>query len=101
MSLTKTVHSFKFVVCIGGTALQLSPVQPLTDFVDASEVKNLIKSKRYFKGSCDFLEYTLDGVMHHDLALCALGGLIGHLSRLKVRLLLGPNITSRASMQVL
>ncbi|KAK9269014.1 hypothetical protein L1049_000782 [Liquidambar formosana] len=66
----------------GSTALQLTPVLPVTDFVDASEVRNLIQQKGYFKGSCNSWNNALDGVMHHDLALCALGGLVGHLSRL-------------------
>ncbi|XP_059638111.1 DNA mismatch repair protein MSH7 [Cornus florida] len=66
----------------GSTATQLTPMQPATDFVDASEVRNLIQSKGYFKKSCSAWNNALDGVMHHDLALCALGGLISHLSRL-------------------
>lgn len=66
--------------------MKLTPVPPCTDFVDASEVRNLIHLKGYFKGSGDSWDHALDGVMHHDLALCALGGLLGHLSRLKVSL---------------
>ncbi|XP_030954395.1 DNA mismatch repair protein MSH7 isoform X3 [Quercus lobata] len=61
---------------------QTSPVQPITDFLDASEVRNLIHLKGYFKGSSNLWENLLEGVMHHDIALCALGGLISHLSRL-------------------
>ncbi|KAJ6407101.1 hypothetical protein OIU84_010586 [Salix udensis] len=67
---------------IGSTALQLSPVLPGTDFVDASEVRNLIQSKDYFKRSTNPWNCALDSIMHRDLSLCALGGLIGHLSRL-------------------
>lgn len=67
---------------IGSTALQLSPVLPGTDFVDASEVKNLIQSKDYFKWSTNPWNHALDSIMHQDISLCALGGLIGHLSRL-------------------
>lgn len=67
---------------IGSTALQLSPVLPGTDFVDASEVKNLIQSKDYFKWSSNPWNHALDSIMHQDISLCALGGLIGHLSRL-------------------
>ncbi|KAM7509492.1 hypothetical protein LguiA_019945 [Lonicera macranthoides] len=62
----------------GSVASQLTPAQPATDFLDALEVKNLIQLKGYFKGSCNKFE----GVVHNDLALCALGGLISHLSRL-------------------
>ncbi|KAI7978953.1 DNA mismatch repair protein MSH7 [Camellia lanceoleosa] len=36
----------------------------------------------YFKGSSNTWDHTFDGVMQHDLGLCALGGLISHLSRL-------------------
>ncbi|KAJ6362515.1 hypothetical protein OIU78_002839 [Salix suchowensis] len=67
---------------IGSTALQLSPVLSGTDFVDASEVRNLIQSKDYFKRSTNPWNCALDSIMHRDLSLCALGGLIGHLSRL-------------------
>ncbi|XP_042481954.1 DNA mismatch repair protein MSH7 [Macadamia integrifolia] len=50
--------------------------------VDASEVRKLIHSKGYFRGSSNPWEYVLDGVRHHDLVLCALGELVSHLSRL-------------------
>lgn len=68
---------------VGSVASQLTPAQPATDFLDALEVRNLIQLKGYFKGSCN----TFEGVMHNDLALCALGGLISHISRLMVSLL--------------
>ncbi|KAL8507194.1 hypothetical protein ACS0TY_017922 [Phlomoides rotata] len=51
-------------------------------FGEALEVGNIIDSNRYFTGSFDSWHRILDGVVHHDLALCALGGLISHLSRL-------------------
>ncbi|XP_075661192.1 DNA mismatch repair protein MSH7 [Castanea sativa] len=66
----------------GPATAQTSPVQPITDFLDASEVRNLIHLKGYFKGSSNMWENLLEGAMHHDIALCALGGLISHLSRL-------------------
>ncbi|XP_031269580.1 DNA mismatch repair protein MSH7 isoform X2 [Pistacia vera] len=66
----------------GYTAVQLTPAMPTTDFVDASEVKNLIQSKGYFKGSSAPWNSALDCVMQHDISLSALGGLISHLSRL-------------------
>ncbi|CAL5339327.1 unnamed protein product [Camellia sinensis] len=66
----------------GSTASQLTPVQPAINLVNASEVRNLIQLKGYFKGSSNTWDHTFDGVMHHDLGLCALGGLISHLSRL-------------------
>ncbi len=71
---------------LGPATLQTSPVQPITDFLDASEVRNLVHLKEYFKGSSNLWDNLLDGVMHHDIALCALGGLISHLSRLMVSL---------------
>ncbi|KAL5838399.1 hypothetical protein ACOSQ3_015568 [Xanthoceras sorbifolium] len=67
---------------LGSTALQLTPAISATDFVDSSEVKSLIQLKGYFKGSSSAWNNALDGVMQHDVALCALGGLISHLSRL-------------------
>ncbi|XP_052182487.1 DNA mismatch repair protein MSH7 [Diospyros lotus] len=66
----------------GSAASQLTPVQPAVDFIDSSEVRNFIQSKRYFKGCSDTYNCFLDGIMHPALALCALGGLISHLSRL-------------------
>ncbi|KAL6984822.1 DNA mismatch repair protein msh7 [Sarracenia purpurea var. burkii] len=61
-------------------SLQLTPVQ--SAMVDGSEVRNLIQLKGYFKGSVDKWDQTVECVMHHDLALSALGGLTSHLSRL-------------------
>ncbi|PWA49100.1 DNA mismatch repair protein MutS, connector domain-containing protein [Artemisia annua] len=59
--------------------------QPATDFVDSSEVCKFIKMKEYFKGSLNVWDRALDGVVHQDVAICALGGLANHLFRLKVR----------------
>lgn len=73
-----------FVHIAGFAALKLTPVPPCTDFVGASEVRNLIHSKGYFKDSGNSWDHAFDGIMCQDLALCALGGLLGHLSRLKV-----------------
>ena len=75
---------FLFFYNTGFTALKLTPLPLCTDFVDASKVRNLIHLKGYFKGFGNSWDHALDGVMHHDLALCALGGLLGHLSRLKL-----------------
>ncbi|XP_050364799.1 DNA mismatch repair protein MSH7 [Argentina anserina] len=63
-----------------GSALQLTPVQPVNDFVDASEVCKLIQLKGYFKGSSNSWNDGLDGI-HQDITLPALGTLIDHLSR--------------------
>lgn len=70
-------------VYLAGSALQLTPVQPVNDFVDASEVSKVIQLKGYFKGSSNSWNHGLDGV-HHDITLPALGTLIDHLSRLMV-----------------
>lgn len=61
-------------------------MQLITDFLEASEVRNLVQLKGYFKGSSTLWDHVLDNVMHHDIALSALGGLISHLSRLMVSL---------------
>ncbi|KAJ4846391.1 DNA mismatch repair protein msh7 [Turnera subulata] len=63
---------------LAGTTLQLTPI----DFGDASDVRNLIESKGYFSNSSFSWTDALQGIMHHHVALCALGGLIDHLSRL-------------------
>lgn len=68
----------------GSAALQLTPVQSLTDFSDASEVRNVIQLKGYFKGSSNSWNHGLDSEIHHEITLSALGVLIGHLSRLMV-----------------
>ncbi|KDP33650.1 hypothetical protein JCGZ_07221 [Jatropha curcas] len=65
-----------------GSALQLTPVQSTTDFLHGSEVRNLIQSKGYFSGSSNPWNNAIVSVLHHDIALSALGGLVGHLSRL-------------------
>ncbi|XP_021903258.1 DNA mismatch repair protein MSH7 isoform X2 [Carica papaya] len=65
----------------GSTAAQLTSSLPV-DFVDASEVRNMIQMKGFFKGTSNLWHCALNGVTHEDLALCALGGLVDHLSRL-------------------
>ncbi|KAJ4708411.1 DNA mismatch repair protein [Melia azedarach] len=66
----------------GSAALELTPTMAATDFLDASEVKNLIQLKGYFKGSLSPWSNALNSVMHQDIAFCALGGLISSLCRL-------------------
>lgn len=63
----------------------MTSVQLSTEFADSAEVRSVIQLKGYFKGSCNGWDHALDGVMHQDLALCAIGGLTSHLSRLMVR----------------
>ncbi|BAU02843.1 hypothetical protein VIGAN_11243300 [Vigna angularis var. angularis] len=66
---------------IGSAALQFTPVQSITDLVN-SEIRDLIHSKGYFKGSSHSLDHVLNNVIHREITLSALGGLIGHLDRL-------------------
>ncbi|XP_010254152.1 PREDICTED: DNA mismatch repair protein MSH7 isoform X1 [Nelumbo nucifera] len=68
----------------GSTKLHLTPMASITNFVDESEVRKLIQNKGYFKGSTKLWDSVLDGGVHHDLTICALGGLVGNLSRLKL-----------------
>ncbi|XVF34805.1 hypothetical protein REPUB_Repub18cG0090200 [Reevesia pubescens] len=75
----KALKKYSFT---GSTAVQLSPALSVTDFLDASEVRNMIQSNGYFKGSPNSYINAFDGVLHHDVAVCALGGLVSHLSRL-------------------
>ncbi|KAG8367410.1 hypothetical protein BUALT_Bualt16G0069000 [Buddleja alternifolia] len=63
----------------GSTPSQLNPTNA---FSEAVEVRNFIESNGYFSGSCNLWHRILDEVVHRDLALCALGGLTSHLSRL-------------------
>lgn len=65
--------------------IQLTAATPGVDFLDSSEVMKLASSKGYFKGSSKPWFSAIDGFVNCDLVLCALGGLITHLSRLMVR----------------
>ncbi|KAK4479162.1 hypothetical protein RD792_014673 [Penstemon davidsonii] len=59
-----------------------SQLSPSDAFGEALEVKNIIESNSYFSRSFNLWHHLIDGVLHHDPALRALGGLISHLSRL-------------------
>ncbi|KHN45661.1 DNA mismatch repair protein Msh6-2 [Glycine soja] len=67
----------------GSTALQFTPVQSMTDLV-SNEIRDLIHSKGYFKGSSHSLDHVLRSVIHREITLSALVGLIDHLDRLMV-----------------
>ena len=54
------------------------------DFGNASEVRNFIQLKGYFKESLNRWDHILEGFMHQDLVLWALGGLTNHLSRMMI-----------------
>ena len=68
----------------GSNSVQLTPTFPVNGFPGDIGVKDVIQSKKYFKNSCDLWDHLLDGVTNHEVTLCALGGLIDHLSRLMV-----------------
>ncbi|XP_010527197.1 PREDICTED: DNA mismatch repair protein MSH7 [Tarenaya hassleriana] len=68
----------------GSTAVQLTPVLQITDNMDACEVKNMIQTNSYFRGSSESWNCVLDGLTNCDIALTALRRLISHLSRLKL-----------------
>ncbi|KAG0498938.1 hypothetical protein HPP92_003629 [Vanilla planifolia] len=68
----------------GPMRLQMTPVMPDLDILDASDVKKSIDSHGYFMGTSDSWYSAIDYEMHPDLTLCALGQLIGHLNRLKL-----------------
>ncbi|KAE8682862.1 DNA mismatch repair protein MSH7 [Hibiscus syriacus] len=80
--LSREAHkALKKYLFSGSTAVQLSPRNP-TDFLDASEVRHMIQSHGYFKGLPNSYINAFDGIVHHDIAVCALGGLVSHMSRL-------------------
>ena len=65
--------------------MQLTPL-PGIDFSDVSQIRMLIHSKEYFTASAESWSSALDCVFNRDAVICALGGLIGHLTRLMVYL---------------
>lgn len=66
--------------------MQLTPL-PSADFLEAAEVRKLIHTKGYFRALSDSWSSALDSLGNHDLVMSALGGLVGHLSRLMVRVI--------------
>lgn len=65
----------------GSVKMQLTPLSR-TDFSDSSQIRMSVHSKGYFKASTDSWLSALDYSMNQDAVICALGGLIGHLTRL-------------------
>ncbi|KAM0829156.1 hypothetical protein ACQ4PT_067060 [Festuca glaucescens] len=65
----------------GSVKMQLTPLSG-ADFSDASQIKMLVHSKGYFKASTDSWLSALDYSVNQEAVICALGGLIGHLTRL-------------------
>ncbi|XP_050218036.1 DNA mismatch repair protein MSH7 isoform X2 [Mercurialis annua] len=78
----ETQKALRKYLLTSSTASQLNPVPLSANILNASEVRNLIQSKGYFRGSSNPLNNTFDSIVHHDIALNALGGLVDHLSRL-------------------
>nr|CAD1843050.1 unnamed protein product [Ananas comosus var. bracteatus] len=74
MALTKYASA-------GSVKMQLTPL-PSADFLEAAEVRKLIHTKGYFRALSDSWSSALDSLGNHDLVMSALGGLVGHLSRL-------------------
>ncbi|RZC71699.1 hypothetical protein C5167_034884 [Papaver somniferum] len=68
----------------GSAKLQLTPSPSDSDFIDASKVRQMIHFKGYFRASLNSWGSALDGVIHRDITISALGGLVCHLSRLKL-----------------
>ncbi|KAL6627315.1 hypothetical protein ACP70R_031041 [Stipagrostis hirtigluma subsp. patula] len=80
--LSKETHiSMRKYASAGSVKMQLTPLSTM-DFSDASQIRSLIHSKEYFKASSDSWLSALDSSVNRDTVICALGGLIGHLSRL-------------------
>ncbi|KAJ1282281.1 hypothetical protein BS78_03G039800 [Paspalum vaginatum] len=65
----------------GSVKMQLTPISGI-DFSDASQIQMLIHSKGYFSSSAESWVSALDRAVNRDAVICALGGLIGHLTRL-------------------
>jgi DNA mismatch repair protein MSH6 len=65
--------------------MQLTPLSGI-DFSDASQIRMLIHSKGFFNASTESWLSALDCAVNRDVVICALGGLIGHLTRLMVYL---------------
>ena len=74
-----------FFLTAGSVKMQLTPLSG-TDFSDASQIRMLVHSKGYFKASTGSWLSALDYSVNQDAVICALGGLIGHLTRLMVYL---------------
>ncbi|PKA63420.1 DNA mismatch repair protein MSH7 [Apostasia shenzhenica] len=79
----KTERALQKYSSAGPTTMQLTPIVPAADILDTSDVKRLIGSRGYFKGSISWSS-VIEASMHHDQILCALSNLICHVSRLKL-----------------
>ncbi|XP_025817755.1 DNA mismatch repair protein MSH7 [Panicum hallii] len=80
--LSKETHkAIRKYASAGSVKMQLTPL-PGIDFSDISQIQMLIHSKEYFTASAESWLSALDCTLNRDAVICALGGLIGHLTRL-------------------
>ncbi|XP_062200486.1 DNA mismatch repair protein MSH7 [Phragmites australis] len=80
--LSKETHiSMRKYASAGSVKMQLTPLSGI-DFSDASQIQMLIHSKGYFKASTDSWLNALEYSVNREAVICALGGLIGHMTRL-------------------
>lgn len=81
----ETRKALKKYSSLGSSALEMTALQPGSDFMNDSTVFELIQSRGYFKGSFAApLSATFDGIIHKELATSALGALVAHLHRMKL-----------------
>ncbi|KAI0487869.1 hypothetical protein KFK09_027692 [Dendrobium nobile] len=69
----------------GSSTMQMTPIVLDLGFLDANEVKKMINSHGYFRGTSNLWTTAIESEMHYDHVLSALGGLICHLNRLKLQ----------------
>uniref|UniRef100_A0A0E0BY79 DNA mismatch repair proteins mutS family domain-containing protein n=1 Tax=Oryza meridionalis TaxID=40149 RepID=A0A0E0BY79_9ORYZ len=80
--LSKETHRLiKKYASAGSVKMQLTPLYGLY-FSDTSEIQTLIDSRGYFKASTSSWLSTLNSSVNKDAVICALGGLVSHLTRL-------------------
>ncbi|KAF8707212.1 hypothetical protein HU200_030459 [Digitaria exilis] len=80
--LSKETHkTIKKYSSAGSVKMQLTPLSGI-DFSDVSQIRMVIHSKEYFTASAVSWLSALDCASNQDAVICALGGLIGHLTRL-------------------
>uniref|UniRef100_A0A804MYX6 DNA mismatch repair proteins mutS family domain-containing protein n=1 Tax=Zea mays TaxID=4577 RepID=A0A804MYX6_MAIZE len=77
----ETQRTIRKYASAGSVKMQLTPLSGI-DFSDAAQIRNLIHSKGFFNASTESWLSALDCTMNQDVVICALGGLIGHLTRL-------------------
>lgn len=80
--LSKETHRLiKKYASAGSVKMQLTPLYGLY-FSDVSEIQTLIDSRGYFKASTSSWLSALNSSVNKDAVICALGGLVSHLTRL-------------------